>query len=77
MDKNDDYAWKIILWLILFLVFGIIIIACRQEPSGYIMTVNGLVHPSEMGLTLNHKSIRGLQHKDKEAISLKYPVPST
>ncbi len=32
MEKNDDYAWKIILWLILFLVFGIIIIACRQKP---------------------------------------------
>lgn len=25
-NDNDDYAWKIILWLILFLVFGIIII---------------------------------------------------
>jgi hypothetical protein len=30
MEKDDDYAWKIILWLILFLVFGIIIIACKQ-----------------------------------------------
>jgi hypothetical protein len=27
MDKEtNDYAWKIILWLILFLVFGIVII---------------------------------------------------
>jgi len=57
MEKNDDYAWKIILWLILFLVFGIIIIACRQKPSEYIMTVNGPVLPAEMGLTLTHEHV--------------------
>jgi len=57
MENKDDYAWKIILWLILFLVFGIIIIACRQQPSGYLMTVNGPVQPSELGLTLTHEHV--------------------
>src|SRR5512137_1899968 len=57
MNKNDDAAWKIILWLILFLVFGIIIITCKQLPQEFIMTVNGPVQPSEMGKTLTHEHV--------------------
>ena len=57
MENRDDYAWKIILWLILFLVFGIIIITCKQQPEEYIMTVNGPIRPSEMGKTLTHEHV--------------------
>lgn len=57
MEKDDDYAWKIILWLILFLVFGIIIIACSQKTEEYIMTVNGPVHPSALGKALTHEHV--------------------
>lgn len=56
-DNFDDF--KIILWLILFLVFGIIIISCTEtkSPEGKIMTVNGPIDPSSMGLTLEHEHI--------------------
>jgi len=57
MEKNDDYTWKIILWLILFLCFGIIIIACKRGSSDYIMTVNGLADPSEMAVSLTHEHV--------------------
>ena len=58
MEKNNDLdAWKIILWLILFLVFGIIIIACKSEPAAIIMTVKGPVDPAETGLTLTHEHV--------------------
>ena len=57
MEKNDDYAWKIILWLILFLVFGIVIISCKSDTSEYIMTVNGPIQPDEMGMTLTHEHV--------------------
>jgi phosphotriesterase-related protein len=58
MDEEDsDLAWKIILWLILFLVFGIIIIACKKGSDGYIMTVNGPVSADKTGLALEHEHI--------------------
>jgi len=58
MEKdNNDYAWNIILWLILFLVFGIIIITCKSEPQPYIMTVNGSADPDQLGTTLTHEHI--------------------
>jgi phosphotriesterase-related protein len=55
MDDYDDL--KIILWLILFLVFGIIIISCKPAQSDYVMTVNGSESPGKMGLTLEHEHI--------------------
>lgn len=54
---NNDYAWNIILWLILFLVFGIVIITCKPEPREYIMTVNGPMSPDSLGVTLTHEHI--------------------
>ncbi len=58
MEKNNnDYAWNIILWLILFLVFGIIIITCKAQPQPYIMTVNGPADPDQLGVTLVHEHI--------------------
>jgi phosphotriesterase-related protein len=55
MDDFDDL--KIILWLILFLVFGIIIITCKPVSKEYIMTVNGPESPGKMGITLEHEHI--------------------
>jgi phosphotriesterase-related protein len=55
MDDYDDF--KIILWLILFLVFGIIIITCKPDSREYIMTVNGPESPGKMGITLEHEHI--------------------
>ena len=55
MDDYDDL--KIILWLILFLVFGIVIITCKPAPGEYIMTVNGPESPVKMGLTLTHEHV--------------------
>jgi phosphotriesterase-related protein len=55
MDDYDDL--KIILWLILFLVFGIVIITCKPAPREYIMTVNGPESPGKMGITLEHEHI--------------------
>jgi phosphotriesterase-related protein len=55
MDDYDDL--KIILWLILFLVFGIIIITCKQGPHEYVMTVNGPESTGKMGITLEHEHI--------------------
>jgi phosphotriesterase-related protein len=54
-DHYDDL--KIILWLILFLVFGIIIITCKPDSREYIMTVNGPESPGKMGITLEHEHI--------------------
>lgn len=55
-DNFDDL--KIILWLILFLFFGIIIISCSRAPGNeQIITVNGPVSPSTMGITLQHEHI--------------------
>lgn len=55
IDEFDDL--KIILWLLLFLIFGIVIITCRPDAEGYIMTVNGPEAPGKMGLTLEHEHI--------------------
>jgi phosphotriesterase-related protein len=55
MDDYDDM--KIILWLILFLVFGVVIIACKPAPREYIMTVNGPESPGKMGITLTHEHV--------------------
>lgn len=55
IDEFDDY--KILLWLILFLLFGIIIITCKRDPGDYIMTVNGPVPSSQTGITLEHEHI--------------------
>jgi phosphotriesterase-related protein len=57
MEKDDYTNLKIILWIILFLVFGIIIIACKPGSRDYIMTVNGLESPGKMGITLEHEHI--------------------
>lgn len=57
MKQDDYYDLKIILWLILFLVFGIIIITCKPVSGDYVMTVNGPVNPGELGITLEHEHI--------------------
>jgi len=57
MEKDDYTDLKIILWLILFLVFGIIIVACKSGSREYIMTVNGPEFPGKMGITLTHEHI--------------------
>ena len=56
-EDYQDYTFKIILWLILFLVFGIIIIACKPVSKDYIMTVNGPVNLSQTGVALTHEHI--------------------
>lgn len=55
MDDFDDF--KIILWLILFLLFGIVIITCKRMPDEMVMTVNGPESPGRMGITLEHEHI--------------------
>lgn len=55
MDDYDDL--KIILWLILFLVFGIVIITCKPAAREFVMTVNGPESPGKMGITLEHEHI--------------------
>jgi phosphotriesterase-related protein len=55
--ENKSVGLKIILWLILFLFFGIIIICCKPINKNYIMTVNGPINPLEMGVTLQHEHI--------------------
>ena len=57
MEKDDFDDLKIILWLILFLVFGIIIITCKPDSRESIMTVNGPESPGKMGITLEHEHI--------------------
>ena len=55
IDEFDDL--KIILWLILFLIFGIVIITCKHDSGDYVMTVNGPVPSSQTGMTLEHEHI--------------------
>jgi phosphotriesterase-related protein len=57
METDDFDDWKIILWLILFLIFGIVIITCKPAPREFIMTVNGPESPGKMGITLEHEHI--------------------
>ncbi len=54
-DNFDDL--KIILWLILFLVFGIIIITCKPVEDNIVMTVNGPVKAESLGMALEHEHI--------------------
>ncbi len=55
IDEFDDL--KIILWLILFLLFGIVIITCKQDSGNYLMTIKGPIKPSLTGITQEHKHI--------------------
>ncbi len=55
IDNFDDF--KIILWIILFLLFGIVIVTCRHIPEDQIMTVNGPEPAGRMGVTLEHEHI--------------------
>jgi phosphotriesterase-related protein len=57
MDLDDFDDLKIILWLILFLIFGIFIVTCKPASHDYIMTVNGPESPGKMGITLEHEHI--------------------
>ena len=57
MEENDYYDLKILLWLVLFLIFGIIIITCKPDRGEYIMTVRGLISADETGITLEHEHI--------------------
>ena len=57
MEDHHYDDLKIILWLILFLVFGIIIITCKPEDRDYIMTVNGPETPGKLGIALEHEHI--------------------
>ncbi len=57
MEEEKFDTFKIILWIILFLVFGIIIITCKPQSSDYIMTVNDPVEPSVIGRSLVHEHI--------------------
>jgi len=54
-DNFDDF--KIILWLILFLVFGILIITCKSTDKEIVMTVNGPVAATSLGVTLEHEHV--------------------
>lgn len=56
MEKdNDDYSWKIILWLILFLIFGIIIITCKPESRDFSITIKGPLDPDNIGTALTNE----------------------
>ena len=57
MYKDELNDFKIILYIILFLVFGIIIITCKPISKDYIMTVNGPLSTDKIGLTLEHEHI--------------------
>jgi phosphotriesterase-related protein len=57
MEKDNDLNLKIILWLILFLLFGIIIIFCKPQARDIVMTVNGPESPDLMGITLEHEHV--------------------
>ena len=57
MRQDDYYDLKIILWLILFLVFGIVIITCKPPVNDYVMTVSGPETPGKLGITLEHEHI--------------------
>jgi phosphotriesterase-related protein len=57
MDDEDLKILKILIYIIIFLLFGIIIITCRRVPKDIVMTVNGQVSASELGRTLEHEHI--------------------
>lgn len=57
MAENEDIDLKIILFLILFLLFGIILITCKSEKGEILMTVAGPVPAEKIGITLEHEHI--------------------
>ena len=57
MNNNEDIDLKIILYIILFLLFGIIIITCKSGSGESVMTVTGTVPVEKMGITLEHEHI--------------------
>lgn len=57
MEDEDFKILKIVIYIIIFLLFGIIIITCKPLPEDYIMTVGGQIPASEMGRTLQHEHI--------------------
>jgi phosphotriesterase-related protein len=57
MEDDDIKILKILVYIIIFLLFGIIIITCKPAPREYIMTVNGPESPGKMGITLEHEHI--------------------
>ncbi len=57
MEDEDLKILKILIYIIIFLLFGIIIITCKPGPVDYIITVNGQIPATEMGRTLEHEHI--------------------
>jgi len=57
MDDEDLKILKIVIYIIIFLLFGIIIITCKSVPEDSIMTVTGKMPASELGRTLEHEHI--------------------
>ena len=57
MEDEDIKIIKILIYIIIFLLFGIIIITCKSDPKEYIMTVNGQIPATELGRTLQHEHI--------------------
>jgi phosphotriesterase-related protein len=57
MDDEDLRILKILIYIIIFLLFGIIIITCSRVPEDMIMTVSGKIPASEMGKTLEHEHV--------------------
>jgi phosphotriesterase-related protein len=57
MEDDDIKILKILVYIIIFLLFGIVIITCKPAPREYIMTVNGPESPGKMGITLEHEHI--------------------
>lgn len=57
MDDEDLKILKIIIYIIIFLLFGVVIITCKSVPEDYLMTVTGAVPVKEIGRTLEHEHI--------------------
>jgi len=57
MDDEDIKILKIVIYIIIFLLFGVIIITCKALPEDYVMTVNGQVPAAKLGRTLEHEHI--------------------
>lgn len=57
MEDDDLVILKILVYIIIFLLFGIIIITCKPVNNGQVMTVNGMIPAASMGLTLEHEHV--------------------
>ena len=57
MEDDDRIILKILVYIIIFLLFGIIIITCKSSSGDYIMTVNGIKPAAEIGRTLQHEHV--------------------